>query len=306
MAMPSRILFIINPTAGANRASARWSSLASRLGHSTLKIEQVLTSRPGEATNLARAASSDHDLLVAVGGDGTVSEVAEGILSAPANRAALAIVPFGTGNDVASVLGVRTETDAIRSLTEDRTQSIDVIRVHCQSNGTPVLRHALLFAGVGIITESLKRTTPAYKRLFGQRLAYPAGLIRALWSYRSPPMRVTCDQNVLEQKFLFVGASNTELAGGGMRIAPGARIDDAVLNINLIEEMGCFRALMQLRRLCRGQHTADPKVRYLTARTLELDAMPALEIAADGDLLGQTPARISVRPKALRVRVPAA
>jgi diacylglycerol kinase family enzyme len=109
---------------------------------------------------------------------------------------------------------------------------------------------------------------------------------------------------VLEQQFLFVGASNTEIAGGGMRIAPGARIRDGLLNINLIGAMNRWAALKQLGRLCRGQHTRHPKVKYLTARTLSIESASSLEVAADGELIGHTPAMVSVRPNCLAVLTP--
>lgn len=301
-----RALFIINPAAGAGRAGAMWPRLKTRLPWAQLQADQVLTRGPHEAGRLARENATRYELVAAVGGDGTVREVADGILSTPESRTRLGILPLGTGNDVAEALGIASEQEAIRSISSSETRSIDAIRIGCQGENGPIECHALLFAGAGIIAEVLKRTTAHSKRWFGRRLAYPAGLIQALWSYRSPRMRVTWDREELEQEFLFVGASNTEIAGGGMRIAPGARFDDGLLNLNLVDAMGRWTALRQLRRLCRGQHVRHPKVRYLTARSLAIEAESPLEIAVDGDLVGHTPARIAVRPKALRVAVPQA
>jgi diacylglycerol kinase (ATP) len=89
-----------------------------------------------------------------------------------------------------------------------------------------------------------------------------------------------------------------------MKIAPNAKIDDGLLNVNLVEAVGRWGALLQLRRVCRGRHTGHPHVRYLTARRLEIVAPAELDVAADGDLIGYTPARVLVQPKALRVFVP--
>jgi diacylglycerol kinase family enzyme len=86
-----------------------------------------------------------------------------------------------------------------------------------------------------------------------------------------------------------------------MKIAPTARVDDGLLNANLIRAVGPWRAVLQLRRLCRGRHTHHPLVSYLTARCLEINAPVGLDVAADGDLVGQTPARVLIKPKALRV-----
>jgi YegS/Rv2252/BmrU family lipid kinase len=298
------LLFIINPAAGANRASARWTAFQALLWKAGVKSDHALTTRPGEATDLARKAAANYDLLVAVGGDGTVTEVSEGILTAPLSRAILGILPLGTGNDLAEVLGIRTDAIALSAFTAGTTKSIDVLEVRCQANDRPTVRYALLFAGIGIISHALKKTTPGLKRICGKRLAYPAGLLRALTTYRSPEMTISCSGQVFQGKFLFAGASNTPIAGGGMMIAPGAAPDDGLLNVNLIKITGCCRALMLLRSLCRGRHLQHPCVRYFSTHCLEIDADDALEIAADGELIGKTPARIEVRPGALRVMVP--
>lgn len=299
-----RVLFIINPAAGANRALARWRVFESQLDRARIPADHVFTARPGDATQLAKKAASNYDLLVAAGGDGTVAEVVTGILSADSNVPALGIVPLGTGNDVAEVLGIQSNASAIHSLATGRTRLIDVLEVHCRQNGRRTIRYALLFAGVGIISDSLRKTTPLLKRLFGQRLAYPAGLARSLCFYRPPQMTVAYGDQTSQERFLFVGASNTEIAGGGMKIAPGAKVDDGLLNINLIGDVRRWKALLLLRRLCRGRHTGHPKVRYLTASSLEISSPADLEVAADGDLIGHTPARVLIRPKMLRVTTP--
>jgi diacylglycerol kinase family enzyme len=215
-------------------------------------------------------------------------------------------MPSGTGNDFAASLGIHTVAMAIEGLVSGRTHAIDVIEARCIniSNGDQIVRHALLFAAVGIIGESLKKTNGLVKRVFGRRFAYTVGLAWAICSYRAPLLRVVCDTASYQRRFLFAGASNSDIAGGGMRIAPGAKMDDGKLNINLVEAVGRWQALQQLGRLRRGQHTAHPAVRYFEASKLEVDTEEALEVAADGELIGYTPARFLVRPKVLRVCVP--
>lgn len=263
-----------------------------------------MSQHPGHAMQLAAEAAPGYDVLVAVGGDGTAFEVASGLLEAGAAHVVLGIVPFGTGNDAARLAGIRTPEDAMRALLGGRTRAVDAMEVRCQIAGRPSVRHALVFASVGIVGELLKQTTPRVKRLCGSRLAYAAGLLRALWSYRPARMRVTCDDQVCENRFLLVCASNGEHVGGGMRLAPGARSDDGLLNLNLIEAVGRWEALRQVGRLCRGRHVGHPKVRYFTARTGAVAAEPAIDVQADGEMIGRTPAWFQVRPRALRVLVP--
>lgn len=299
--MNRRTLFIVNPAAGAGRGNGRWEALARRLERAGLDAQRVLTTEPGHAARVAFEAAAGYDMVVAVGGDGTAHEVASGLLASRHQRAAFGVIPLGTGNDVANALGVTNETTGTTALRRGETRALDVIELHCHVQGRPVVRHALLFAGVGIITESLRHTTHTVKRLFGQRLAYPVGVLRALWRYRVRPMRVVCDGRLFERPFLVAAINNSERIGGGMKLAPGARMDDGELNVNVVEALGRWEIIRQLHRACRGTHTTHPGVDYFPARVMSVEAEPPIEVAADGEVVGETPARFEVRAKALRV-----
>jgi YegS/Rv2252/BmrU family lipid kinase len=267
--------------------------------------EKVLfTSCPGEAVSLARELALECDVVVAVGGDGLVFEVTSGILLAGAAEVRMGIVPVGTGNDTAILCGIGDTTQAQAALQGARTKTIDVIRIRCRAQGTPVTRYALLYASVGIIGEVLKQVTPAVKRLFGRRLAYPVGALRAIWKYRAPHLRVTCDGQTWDRRFLLLCASNAELSGGGMRLAPGARMDDGLLDVNLAETVSRRAAAALVWRMSRGHRISHPKLRYFTARAVAVEADPPIEVQADGEILGHTPAQFEVMPQALKVLTP--
>src|SRR5262249_50894436 len=159
-----------------------------------------------------------------------VSEVAEGLLGVAQCPCILGVIPLGTGNDFAQMMGIRHSQDALRTLATEDCRVIDVIEVHCDANGIAAQRHALFFAGAGIIGPVLRKTTRLSKRLLGRTWAYRAGLLRALGNYRSPRMRIICDEAVWEGACLLLGASNGEYVGGGMRIGPGAGMDDGSVN----------------------------------------------------------------------------
>ncbi len=261
-----------------------------------------MTTGPGHAARLAAENAGHYDVLVALGGDGTVSEVADGILSGARGFAPkLGVVPLGTGNDFAHSMGIADALKGLAAVEVGESRSVDVIEVRCQHGGKPVRRHVLLFAAVGIVTKALKLTTPTVRRLFGSRLAYPVGILRALWHSRAARLTVVSEQQKFEGEFLFVCASNSELAGGGMKIAPGAQLHDGLLDMNLIEAVGMLEALGQLRRLCLGRHIGHRNVRYFRGTSLEVTSNSALEVAADGELIGWAPARFEVHPAALQV-----
>jgi YegS/Rv2252/BmrU family lipid kinase len=299
-----RVLCIVNPAAGAGRAKARWTVFAPELRTLDCRVDSLATTRPGDANRIAREKAGDYDLLVAAGGDGTASEVASGILASASPQTPLGLVPIGTANDVAHAMGIRSEGESRCALQGLRTRFLDLIEVRCQAGNQETVHHALLFAAVGIVGDVLRRTTPTVKRIFGRRLAYPVGVLRALWRYQPPEIQVTCDGQSFTNRFLFAAASNTECAGGGMRFAPGARVDDGLLNVNLIQAVSRWKALAEVRRLCRGQHVMHPEVRYFTARSVTIKAVPPADVQVDGDLIGSTPARFDVRPNALRLLVP--
>lgn len=301
-----RALFIVNPLAGAGQGQARWERFrAAWSGSEAFPVAHVLTHRPAEAMELAREHAPQFEILFAVGGDGTAFEIASGILSSANPTCALGVVPTGTGNDIGTALGLRGPQDVAKAVQDWNLQTLDAIRVECCSapNEPPVVRHALLFAAVGIASECLKQTTASVKRVCGERMAYRLGLLRALWAYRSPMMRIMRDEETHEGRFLLVCASNCEYAGGGMRLAPGARMDDGQLNLSLVEAMSRWRALPQVRRVCRGRHLNHGRVQYRPGKRLSIQAEAPLEVAADGELIGYTPAVFEVAPKALRTLV---
>ncbi len=302
--MPRQIGFIINPASAASRCPARWAELQDGFRQDGIEGKARFTSRPGDAVRFAQELARECDVVAAVGGDGTLFEVASGLLLSGATRTALGVVPLGTGNDAARQCGISDITQARLALRGNRTRTVDAIRIRCHLEGSPVLRYALLFGAVGIAGEALKKTTPRVKRIFGQRLAYPVGALRAIWSYRAPRMRVTGGGQTWENRFLLVCASNGEMAGGGMRLAPGARIDDGLLDVNVCEAIGRWATVALLWQICRGRRMSHPKLRYFTARTVAVEADPPLAVAADGELIGHTPAQLEVVPQALKILIP--
>jgi YegS/Rv2252/BmrU family lipid kinase len=299
-----RVGFIVNPAAGAGRGQDRWAEFHAGFRQSSIEEKVLFTSRSGEGVSLAKQLARDCEIVVAVGGDGTVFDVASGLLLSGATGTHFGIVPAGTGNDAARQCGIRDFAQARKALQGAHTTTLDVIRIHCRAQETPVTRFALLYGSVGIVGEVLKQTTTRVKRIFGPRLAYHVGALRAILTCRAPAMRLTCDGQTQEKSFLMVCASNSEVAGGGMRLAPGALMDDGLLNLNVCEPIGRCGTVALLWRIFRGRHLSHPKLRYFPARAVAIEASPAIEVEADGELIGHTPAQFEVVPGALEVLIP--
>jgi len=258
------------------------------------------TRHAGHATELARHASAE--LVVAVGGDGTVNEVASGLLQRGSPVPTLAVLPAGTGNDIAQLLGVNSPAAAVAAMAHPRETDWDVIEIRCQSGAKSPRHHALLFAGAGFAAAVVRHTTPAVKARWGSTLSYQIGFLRALLGYRNETMRLRSEGREFHEPLLTALVANAPHAGGGgMRLGPGARMDDGVFDVSVIRGVTRLAVARQFVRLTRGTHIHHPAVNYFPGRWLEVASDRPLDVVADGELVGLTPVRFDLRPKALRL-----
>lgn len=296
-------LFVINPLA---RGLARWpwATLRARLAASGLDCTPVFTEHRGQATALARVAAARYPLIVAAGGDGTVNEVANGLLEAGA-QGILGILPLGTGNDIARQLGIPSVQTALATLEQGTVRRLDAIEVRLGAGSETSHRFALQFVAVGLIAQVLAATSPGVKRWGGRRLSYAVGLLRTLRHPRAGRMTVRTEGFTSDASFLHVCAANCAEAGGGLvRLAPGARPDDGWLDVCTVGALGRWAVLGQLPRLASGGYLGHPKATQTRATWLEVVGDPPTDVALDGELAGPTPVRLTLRPRALAVQSP--
>lgn len=300
--MRSDVVILVNPAAGGGLFSTRGPGLLAevrRRGWPT----PVCTTHAGEAEQLAEEAGRRRSLVVAAGGDGFVSEIATGILRA-GGMATLGILPLGTANDVASQLGLRSWSHALDVLDTGIPQALDTIEVQCAGGEAPRTRHALLFAAAGFAGLLLAQTTPHLKRWLGPRLCYSAGFLRALRTYQAPELQIETETARFAGRWFHVGAGNAERAGGRMRLSPGARWDDARLEICLVEELTRWQAVRHLPHLIRGTYLGHPKVRYFPGTWVSVSGEQPVPVALDGEVVGCTPARFTLAPGRLNLLAP--
>ena len=298
-----RILLIANPTSGQHLGKRRLSQAKEHLTSLGHVVTALLTKSAGHATRLAKSNAPDFEIIAALGGDGTVNEVANGLMAVePGKRPALATLPVGTGNDVALTYGLAHFESAIDALSKGSTRTLDVIRVQLMQDGKLVTRHALLFVAAGFAAEVTRKTGPHVKRIFGRRFSYSVGLFRALGSFRAPEFTVRWDDGEKSGQMFQVCAGNTEFAAGGvMRISPGARPDDGLLNISLVDALGRLQIMRRFPDILSGRYVEDERVDYFMGKRLEIDAVPTAELQADGDIIGTTPATVELLPRTLKL-----
>lgn len=298
-----RWFLVVNPESGRGRGRRALDALRRALERERIDARIALTEGPGHAGALALdAVSRGFERVAAVGGDGTAHETVGGLADAldadALRRLLLAIVPIGTGNDWARSLGVPTRlTAAAAMLARGEPGDCDLGLVECTTPRGPVRRHFVNVAGAGFdayVVERLGARKPG-------RWAYLLELLRSHRRFAPPTLTLAAPGGPASAQALAVFATVGGYCGGGMRIAPEARLDDGLLDVTLIGAMSGTRILWELRRLFDASLHACPHVRAWTASELLIDAQPPCGVQADGELLGLTPARVRILPRAIRV-----
>lgn len=296
---------IVNPEAGASSTYRKWPHINYLLKQIGLIFEFEYTQGVGHAIELAQMATEDgYRYLVAVGGDGTVNEVANGILhSADSGSVALGIVNTGTGNDFIRSVGIpRHYTNACSILTSQRRMTIDVGVVEFNSNGQTLQRYFINTAGVGFDATVVK-ATEEFPKFFGSTIPYLIGLIKTLFSYQNKLVILDIEGKVESDRILNVVVANGGYFGGGMHIAPEAKLDDNLLEVVVVGDIGKFELLKALPMVYKGTHNNHPKVSMKRAESVIVESPERILVYADGELMGEDPASFWLKPSALNVVV---
>jgi YegS/Rv2252/BmrU family lipid kinase len=292
---------IVNPTAGRGQAGKQIGRVRELLGARAEDWSWYFTEARGDAERMARdSALAGAPVVIAVGGDGTLHEVANGILG---THSTLGLIPFGTGNDLARALGLYNNLEAAcRAITEGDTIHVDVGVL--EGAGTDGPRHFLVLSGTGFDARTAQTVNEGIRWISGAA-AYVIGAVATLAKFEPFNLTIATDGGqTLQRKAMFVSIANAPTTGGGMLIAPGAEVDDGMLDICLAGEVSKPTLLYQLTQVFKGDHVKHPAVTMLRASSVEIDADPPQPLLIDGEVIGTTPARISLLPNALPMKVP--
>ena len=291
----SNIRFIVNPAAGPRQRDIE--SVIRDASHGTgVAFEVAHTAYPGHATELARAAAGEGvECVVAVGGDGTVNEVGSGLVG---TETALGIVPIGSGNALARGLGVPLDPNrACSALMDAQIRPMDAGQIGD--------RYFFSTAGVGLDAEVSWR----YNRRQGGRrgfLPYVVFTLGAFWSYRPEAVQLTlADGTDLQAHPIILTVANTSQFGNGATIAPGARPDDGLLDLCIIENAGLLRMLWHAPRLFTGTIYRMPGARFFQTTAVHIHRSGPGHLQLDGEAM-ESNATLDVKivPQAIRIALP--
>jgi diacylglycerol kinase (ATP) len=297
----ARATLIINPTAGRGRCARALPRIRRVLSNKGVDATYLFTGARGDAERLANESlASGASLVVAVGGDGTLHEVANALLKAVQSKATLGLIPFGTGNDFARAVGLfgSVETACIALVNGKRTP-IDVGTIEGRGIENPY--YFLVAAGVGFVAETAKTVNEGIRWLHGAP-AYIYGALQTLRRFDPISLTITIDDKEPEAlDAMLISVSNVATTGGGMRIAPDARPDDGLLDICLVEKIGKMALVGQLPGVFAGKHVRHPAVRMMTARTVRIETESPKILWIDGEVIGTTPATFKILAGALPI-----
>jgi len=266
--------FIVNPVAGNGKPIKCMDKVDEYLNHKQIPFEVLYTKAPGHATDLAAKFIADDDIkaVVAVGGDGTVAEVAAGLLG---TERPLGIIPAGTGNDYRRSLDIADDTiGAVDIILANKQRKADTVKI----NG----RTFLNIITVGLDVEVVKRA-PKYK-LFGEASYTMAAIDRAFFA-KPNRAKIIIDGHEEEKEFLLFAAGCGAYYGGGMNPLPGANPYDGLLDLCLIDNVSTFKILSLLPKYKVGAHVDLDITHFSKAKNIKIVSENPLAVNADGEVL---------------------
>lgn len=303
-----KLRIIVNPEAGNGRSRKQWPRFAERLAAHGYDYEVYFTDGPGNAATIARQLARDGSgTILAIGGDGTVNEIVNGLIEdgQPVNpETRLAIIPCGTGQDLCRTLGTRSVEMTIRALESGIAVPIDVGRITFQgaASGAPETRYFVNVADAGLGARVASRTNAAPKTL-GAVLSYLVQAVKtiAVFEPRDITLWVDDDQAYAGPAHMVVFANGRNHAGG-MLFAPSASLTDGLLDIFVLQDVSKLRLLTSiLPRVYFGKHVGQRGVLHLRGRRALVESSEELLVEMDGEQPGHAPATIGILPRRLSI-----
>ncbi|HPE43085.1 MAG TPA: diacylglycerol kinase family lipid kinase [Bacteroidales bacterium] len=303
-------LVIVNPTAGVGKAAKDWPGIEQLLINEGFDFKAVVTKHPFHAISLARDLVQQHGYqkIIAVGGDGTLNEVVNGIFQQnrfPTTDIMLGMITVGTGNDWGRMYEFpKKYKKAIRILKNERTFLQDVGKVKYRYDSEDKSRYFINMAGMGYDALVAKKTNLMKARGKGGTLAYLYNLVTGLFQYKNTHLHIKVDnKEVLNDKVFSLSIGICKYNGGGMMQLPKAIPDDGLFDITVIRKTSKFRVVKNIKNLYDGSFIKLPEVSVFTGKQITITSIPphSIYLETDGESLGNSPLDFEIVPKAVKL-----
>lgn len=311
--MAASTLIIYNPIAGRARVKAMWPDISSALSNAGIKFDAVATTAPRHATELAGSALGKYTAVVGIGGDGTMSEIANGLIQASAENETMpfGIVPVGNGDDFVKVLPPQAPIGssgyhwraAVQKIAAGHSQLYDLGRMSTDQIATKTYRYFLNIVDVGFGAHTVANFSSVPKFLSGNA-AYLAAVLKTMIRYPVLKMRIQVDDAlVFEQLTTMTAIGNGRCFGGGFWVCPKAVPDDGMLDVMIASRITRLNILRLLPKMKRGTHVDDALIKMSRARRVVLESEAPFLIEADGEMPFAPARRLSVDVLAGKLRL---
>lgn len=284
-------LLILNPMSGRGKGKRVYPELVRKLRSRLRSVDVQLTERPGHAREIAAHFRDEYQVIIAAGGDGTVHEVVNGMMG---GKAALAVIPIGSGNDFVKMLHLPLNPEAaIQTIVENHRMRVDVGKA-----GDRYFPNGL---GLGfdawVVRESMK-----VKHLRGF-LIYLYSVLKTAFLFHNQTVELEIDGKRSQHEIFLIAVGNGKAMGGGFYLTPQADIQDGLLDVCLIHALTKKDIFLNLPKATKGEHLSMPQVEMFRTSRLKVFAPEGIAVHADGELLGMelTELEISLLPAALEV-----
>ena len=305
----TRVHLLVNPFAGKRKGKEIGEYAKTLLEEEGKKVEMYFSDYSGHLSEIAQGIdASDGDIFAVVGGDGSLSEVITGRMNAQSEGGDIfALIPAGTGNSMANDLRLTTTEQAVHSLVHGARQNLDLARVEMvnglpgSENGRTVrYSHNLVTWGLGVDS-----TLKAEKMRWMGPMRYDVGILMAIMANNRRHATLTIDGVEMKGDYTLFLIQNSQTGGSMLPLAPGASLDDGMMDIGILKKMtrrDVLKAFGMLKN--EGRHVFHPRVDYHKFRTLSIETPAPAAINVDGENIGSTPLNMEVLPGAVQICVP--
>lgn len=299
-------LIVINPNAGKGHGGKDWNIISSHLEKSNIRFISRFTEKKGDAINITKeAVSSGTRNIITVGGDGTLNEVVNGIFAdgrTDARDFTIGLIPVGTGNDWGRMFGIPLDYQkAVSIIAANKTMLHDLGTMTFYNGDVKTHRLFINIAGMGFESVVVLKTNHQKDQGRGGKLIYFYNLLTSLLSYRNNPAEIIVDGVKHNANVFSINVGNGRYCGGGMRQTPNAIPFDGLLDVTVINGIGKFEIIRNLKILYDGSILSHPKIDGYRCRELSVNSSSLMFAEADGESLGHSPVSFGIIPSAINI-----
>ncbi|MDP4090409.1 MAG: diacylglycerol kinase family lipid kinase [Bacillota bacterium] len=291
-----RHIFIINPHAGKGITVGRISKIKEICSENGVEPEIEITKAPGHATEIARRYASDEDIRIyAVGGDGTLNEVLNGMVG---SSSSLAVIPTGSGNDfIRSLCAEVSWEDILSKSIRGEAVPMDLGKAHD--------KYFINISSVGLDAEINYNSTRLKKLpLLPAKFAYLISIFLTVFGYKSKKMRIVLDDREIITETLLAAVANGRYYGGGMKVAPYAELWDGSFDICHVDRVGTFKIIRLFPRLMKGEHESIREVHFYRSKKVRIICEDEISVNIDGEAFRRKEIEFEVLPRCINIVVP--